>query len=58
MVGALGMLGCVGQAMLEISGYLRHVKSGDQAGTALGRLFLIVWFIPATAAVLNEVRRP
>jgi hypothetical protein len=50
--GTLAMFGCVLFCVLNIVAYVRHMRSGDQAGFALGMLFLITWFIPLSAALL------
>jgi len=49
--GILALLASAALAVLNIGAYVRHLDSGDQAGFALGNLFLVVWFLP-TAAVL------
>ena len=39
-------------AALDLKGYTRHLNSGDQAGFALGELFLVTWFLPIAAVML------
>ena len=46
------MLGCVALALLNATAYVRHLDSGDQAGFALGTLFLVGWFLPIAAVLL------
>jgi hypothetical protein len=50
--GILAMFGCVAITLENILAYVRHLDSGDQAGFALGNLFLTVWFLPVTAILL------
>ena len=52
LAGSLGVLGCAAEGVEDILAYLRHRESGDQAGAALGMFFLIIWFLPGTAAAL------
>jgi hypothetical protein len=46
------MFWCAALAALNVTGYLRHLDTGDQAGFALGTFFLVAWFLPIAAVLL------
>jgi hypothetical protein len=52
ILGTLGMIGCVAWSIVCASSYVGHRDTGDQAGFALGMLFLVSIGIPITGALL------
>ena len=52
ILGVLGMIGCVAWSIVCASSYVGHMDTGDQAGFALGMLFLVTIGIPITGTLL------
>ncbi len=50
--GIVAMFWCLALAALNVGSYVRHLDTGDQAGFALGTVFLVLWFLPIADTLL------